>query len=131
VWLAAVGLFFDVAVRRISLDPTKAVAAAQRLWAVLRHADGSRRQTEVMDRLMTRKERVGKTFGRPQPRTFEADLPAPPVGPAPEAKAPPAQPPAGAPKRADKEAEGDYAGRLQRAKKRAWKDQDPNKGGAV
>jgi uncharacterized membrane protein len=124
--LAGVGLFFDVAVRRITLEPARVVAAARALWARLRGRAAEARPAEFLDRLRSRKAQVGEALDRGRAgRRFEGEPPSasPPAaeGVPPPPPPRPAAPPAAAPA---PEEQGDYASRLMRAKKRVWKDRD-------
>jgi uncharacterized membrane protein len=130
VLLAAVGMFFDVAVRRIAVEPARLVVAAQALWARLRGRGAVAGTTHLLDRLQSRKAQVAEALGREKAaRRFEggAAPDTPPAAPS-AAATPPAQPPPPAPGQppapAKEEEAGDYASRLLRAKKRAWKDRD-------
>jgi hypothetical protein len=134
--LAGIGLFFDVAVRRIAVDPNIAAVKVQEEWQRLRGLRSAvPRTSQVLDRLKTRKELVGEAIEKEKAaRRFEGgDAPyAPPpiAGADPVAggpKPPPARP-TQAP-RVGPEAEGegepaDYANRLLRAKRRAMQDRD-------
>jgi hypothetical protein len=122
--LAGVGLFFDVAVRRITLEPAQVVQAARALWARLRGEAVLERAPQFLDRLQSRKAQVEAAREREQAgRRFEGGPV--PAAPPPETAAPEPQPPA-APSTAEpaKEEPGNFASRLLRAKKRVWKDRD-------
>jgi uncharacterized membrane protein len=141
-------LFFDVAVRRIAMDPSEVWVASQRAWERIRGrpTTGGETTPQFLDRLKTRKAQVSETIARTKAsQRFEAsDEPvksAPagadelatgsvqPLGRPPAASPPPL---ASAPKPADEPT--DYASRLLRAKKRALqdkeKDADQGKGSA-
>ena len=128
--LAGLVLFFDVAVRRIAIDPTMAATLAQAYWQRLRGVRAEAPAQQMLDRLKTRKERVSETLEKEKAgRRFEggdATTVAPPgADTAPASRSqPPVQPPA--PKVApEQEADaGDYASRLLRAKRRAMEDRD-------
>ena len=127
--LAAIGLFFDVAVRRITIEPGKAVTAAQSLWARLRVRARAEQTALFLDRLQSRKAQVEEARDRARAgRRFEGDET--PAGASPPAETRTAVPSPGQPAPAPptaaqrEEAAGDYASRLLRAKKRVWKDRD-------
>jgi uncharacterized membrane protein len=126
VVLAAIGLFFDVAVRRITVEPAKAVAAAQALWARLRGRARAEQTPQLLDRLQSRKAQVEEARDRERAgRRFVAGEAPAAVPPPEEARPTVPQPPAPAPPAVKKEEEaGDYASRLLRAKKRVWKDRE-------
>lgn len=129
VVMAAILLFFDVAVRRISLDPAEVTQAVGRYWSQLR----GRAMLEVptpqfLERLKSRKAQVGEEMERARAQTrFEggegvviAPPPGAEAGPAPSPKKP--APPSVAP---EKEGEKqDYASRLMKAKRKAMEDRD-------
>lgn len=136
-WLllfAGVVLVGDVAVRRIAIEPSEAIAAAARLWGRLRgQAVQEAPTTAFLERLKSRKEQVGETLERARAATrFEGgDAPAPPPG-AEAAATPLSQPrPAAPPPKIapEKEAEpADFASRLMKAKKKVWEERDKDKG---
>jgi hypothetical protein len=128
-WLllaAAITLLFDVAIRRIAIDPIKMRETASRVWARLRGRSALPQREEFFDRLRSRKAAVGESLARPEAsRRFEAtpgaatapagaDAPAPPP-PAPSA--PQAPKPAIAPQ--PEAAAEDFAARLMKAKRKA------------
>jgi uncharacterized membrane protein len=135
VVITGVGLFFDVAVRRISLEPAQVQTKLQNLWAYLRGRQATLEPAgQFLERLKSRKAQVGETIEKEKgTRRFEAaegqPAPAAPeiaaTGPAsalPKPKAPPSVTP-------DKEKEAsDFASRLMKAKKRAMQDRDKDKG---
>jgi uncharacterized membrane protein len=133
VFLTGVGMFFDVAVRRITIEPAVVRLKLQNLWAGLR----GRKTVEgpadpFIERLKSRKAKVDDALAKEKgTRRFDGppptEPPPPPYGdsgPAPPPKTPPKPPPAPsvAPEK-EKEA-GDFASRLMRAKKRAQEDRD-------
>lgn len=128
LFVSGVLLFFDVAVRRIALDPQKVREVAGRAWARLRGRSVAPVREEFFERLRTRKATVGEGLARPEAaRRFEA--PAEATGPAPAGAdaaavpAPPppaARPPSAAPK--PEESAEDAMSRLQRAKKKVWEE---------
>jgi hypothetical protein len=129
VFLAGIGLLFDVAVRRITLEPGKVLVAAQALWARLRGHAAAVATPQFLDRLQSRKARLGESLERERAtRRFEGEA-APGAAPPPAASAQPAPPPRPSPrpaepKPAEQQEKGDYASRLLRAKKRVWEDRD-------
>jgi hypothetical protein len=128
LFLAAVLLFADVAVRRLSVDPEKAGAFAWRTWARVRGIPLPPDKPEVLERLQNRKAQTAATLAG---RRFEAtgNVGSPPAvaditGLAPT---PGAQPAAGQPDGPAPEAPaGDYGEALLRAKRRG-RGEDKNK----
>jgi len=135
--LTGVCLFFDVAVRRIAIDPSEVVRAAGRGWERLRGQSAGVAETpQFLERLKTRKAQIGEALERSvAARRFEAAETT--AGPAPpgahEMPASPATPqvkPA-VPARSDlqpEEEQTDYASRLLKAKQRVWEERDKDKG---
>jgi Mg-chelatase subunit ChlD/uncharacterized membrane protein len=138
VCLAGMLLFFDVAVRRIALEPLEAVVVAQGAWDRLRgRRSAAEKGAEFLERLKTRKAQISETLDKSRAaRRFEG-------GDAPVAGAPPptaAEGPVTAPRRPAPRPAGlgvgpqpeqepvDYASRLMKAKKKVWQDreQKPN-----
>ena len=137
-WLvlaAAVGLFFDVAVRRIAVQPAEASTMAVALWNHLRGRAATASATpQFMDRLKSRKQQVGESLELLRSaRRFagdEAAKIAPPVLGEAESAAPTsplrkAPPPTLSPGSADQPA--DYASRLLKAKKKVWEERQQDK----
>jgi uncharacterized membrane protein len=135
VFFAGVLLFFDVAVRRIALEPVAVAAAAERVWLRLRGRANEIVQTpEFMDRLQSRKLQVGDTLEQLRSaRRFEggelvgaappgADEAAAAQGSLPATRV---APPRIAPDK--KEDAADYASRLMKAKERVWQERDKEK----
>ncbi len=132
VMLAGVCLFFDVAVRRITIDPLKMSAAAQTLWLRLRG-----RQVEVVpayiERLRTRKAQVGETIDKDKAvRRFAGEAPVTAVlaapSEAPVGDLPPRRPaPAQRVGPEQSEEAQDFASRLMRAKKKAMEEREKRK----
>jgi uncharacterized membrane protein len=133
VLLAAVCLFFDVAVRRIAVDPAEAALRAREVWERLRgRATVAAPTPQFLDRLKSRKAQVGEALGKGRAaRRFEAAGPvtAPPaVG-----EVPPPRPATSRPRPAarigpEKEQEPqDYASRLLRAKRRAMEEREKDR----
>jgi uncharacterized membrane protein len=128
VLLTGVLLLFDVAVRRLAIEPVAVVATARGLWDRLR---GRRAQAEhvpeFIERLRSRKAQVGETLDRGRAgRRFEGEptTAAPPAGAdAPVAPLPPRPRPARLPGVAPQaEQEADAMSRLMKAKKRVWEE---------
>jgi uncharacterized membrane protein len=130
--LTGIGLFFDVAVRRIAVDPSEAAAMVRTRWELLRGIRAEEARVVMLDRLKSRKERVGESLEKEKAaRRFEggdAPVQAPPSAldaPQQGAKPPPrpGQAPRVAPDAPGAEP-GDYASRLLKAKRRAMEDRD-------
>ncbi len=137
-WLvlaAAVGLFFDVAVRRIAVQPAEATTVAVALWNRVRgRAAVASATPQFMDRLKNRKQQVGESLEQLRSaRRFagdEAGTAAPAVlGEVLTAEASPRPRPATtqplAPSGGDQPA--DYASRLLKAKKKVWEERQQDK----
>jgi hypothetical protein len=131
VFTASVLLLFDVAVRRIAIDPVVVVAAAQRGWDRLRGVSAPREvAAEFFDRLRSRKAQVGQTLDQSRAaRRFEAEATSAPPPGADEAKAMPVQQGPGprTPSPAPQEQKEDFASRLMRAKRRAMEEREKKK----
>jgi uncharacterized membrane protein len=139
-WLLAltgVLLFFDVAVRRIAVDPLQVTVAAQQVWDRLRgRRTTAERAPEFIERLRSRKAQVGESMQRERAaRRFDAgDVPvAPPAGAADVPAAPsgpprPARPPASLGPQQPEQEPADFASRLMKAKKRVWEEREKDKG---
>jgi uncharacterized membrane protein len=126
LFVAGVLLFFDVAVRRIALDPAKVQETATRVWARLRGRSTLPQAEEFFERLRSRKSAVSEGLARPEAqRRFEAPegTTATPAGAdASEPTAPPPPPKPAPPPLAAPQAEAppeDFAARLLKAKKKA------------
>jgi uncharacterized membrane protein len=131
--LAGVLLFFDVAVRRIAIDPREAIGVMQRTWGRLRgrvvHAEAT---PQFMDRLKSRKAQIGESMERARgARRFDAGETAPtapPPGADVAAQATPRAParptPQIRPESEQKTEAQDYASRLMKAKKRVWEERE-------
>jgi hypothetical protein len=131
VVLAGLCLLLDVATRRIAVEPAAAWAAAVTLWGKIRRHDLPAPTTVFLERLQTRKAKVGESLEKQKAaKRFEAaeGMPAAPV---PEAAA--ARPveapkkPVPQAKKPAQEKEGDFAARLMRAKKKAMEERDRDK----
>jgi len=128
-FLAGIVLFFDVAVRRIAIEPEAVTGLANRVWDRLRgrvpQAEGV---PEFLDRLRSRKAEVGALEKDRAATRYEGGDEPPPAGmgaePKPTGPLPsqPGAPPSVAP---DKPADpADFASRLMKAKKKVWEDRD-------
>jgi uncharacterized membrane protein len=143
-WLlltTAVLLLFDVAARRIAVDPLQVTTAVQSTWDRLRGRTATAAATpQFLDRLKSRKEQVGEAMGKAksQARFDAGDAPPPTIAPigADEAAA---QPPSSGPRPTAKpqggvapdqpeQAPADFASRLMKAKKKVWEERDKDKG---
>jgi len=137
VWTSVL-LVIDVAVRRVRVDAAEAQAAMIRYWAMLRGQPVPEPgRDEYMDRLKAKKTQVGDTLAQRRTRRFETDtldVSAPPLlgdaGHAPAASSGPRptapKPESVGPGEPDTE-EGDFASRLQRAKKQVWDQRHKDK----
>lgn len=138
VFVTGLLLFFDVAVRRIALDPARGLAAAERTWAYLRgRAESAAATPEFLERLKSRKAQVGESLEKGRAaRRFEAgdappttapagamDMATPTDRPAPPPTAPGRLSPEGESKEPD-----DYGSRLLKAKKKIQQERDREKG---
>lgn len=125
VFAAGIGLFFDVAIRRVSVEPAEVKAWGLRRWRKLRtRSSASETRSESIDRLFRAKgsaaerierEQAGRRFDPSSvplsvepPRVETGDIPPPPLLP---------PPPSATPQAAD-----DFLSRMQRAKRRAQQD---------
>jgi uncharacterized membrane protein len=138
--ITAVLLLFDVAVRRIAVDPLQVTAAVQSTWDRLRGRTGKAEATpQFLDRLKSRKEQVGEALGKAkaQARFDAGESPRPTTAPA-GADDMADQPASSAPRPAPKApgvapdqpeaAPADFASRLMKAKKKVWEERDKDKG---
>ena len=135
VVLAGICLFFDVAVRRIAVEPAKVKIALTNWWLYLRgQAPLAVETTPFLERLHSRKAEVGEALdqGKASGRFEGGDIPVTALPgaetsplPLPEARSKPTAVPKVGPEK-DKEA-ADYASRLLRAKKRAMEERDKKK----
>jgi hypothetical protein len=71
VLLAGIGLLFDVAVRRIAVEPAEVSSAAVRIWDKLRGRAEGAAPTPFLERLQNRKVQVEESLGRAS-RRFDA-----------------------------------------------------------
>ncbi len=132
VFLSAVLLLSDVAVRRLAIDPQRIAERGRYVWARLRGLPVPEPRQEIAERLRMRQvplgtmsERAGQRFeGGTAPAGADVATASPPI----TSGTPPAAPSLGA---AAPEAEaGDYASRLLRAKKKALEDRKKEEGGS-
>ena len=132
VVLAGLCLFLDVATRRIAIEPAAAWAGTVALWGKIRRQEAPETTTVFLERLQTRKAKVGESIEKQKAakRFAPAEGAAPShVAEAAQAGVKPAEPPkkpAPAKKLAE-EKEADFATRLMRAKKKALEDRDKPK----
>jgi uncharacterized membrane protein len=134
ILLTTILLFFDVAVRRIAIQPAEVLAASQSVWGRLRGRTAQAVQVDqFIDRLQSRKAKVSETLDQLRAaKRFEpgegpvAVLPADREG-VEAAAAPPrtAPVPRIAPQKEEEKA--DYASRLLKAKKKVWEERDKEK----
>jgi hypothetical protein len=136
VFFAGVGLFFDVAVRRIAIQPAEAFSAAERVWSKLRGRAAVAAQTpQFIDRLKSRKAQVSEALEQLRAaRRFEGgdrSVSVPSGAEEAESAAPLSRAPRPVPQQrigpeAQKEAT-DYASRLLKAKKKVWQEREQEK----
>jgi hypothetical protein len=138
-WLVVLGgicLFFDVAVRRISIETEKVTAEAIRWWEKIRgRAPLPEATAQFLDRLRSKKAEAGETIDKTKAvKRFEAResmasvaVPEATVSDAPiPGKGAPVLKKSMGPEK-EKEA-GDFASRLLRAKKKAMEEREKEKG---
>lgn len=132
VFLAAFCLLFDVALRRIAIEPEAVWARAVSYWQRLRgQAKNDDSVPAYIERLKSRKAQVSESIDKQKAgKKFEGDgsaLPqptvAPPLAPAEKPKPKPAT------DKAKQEDAADFATRLMRAKKKAMEERDKERGG--
>ncbi|HMF11373.1 MAG TPA: hypothetical protein VKE94_03680, partial [Gemmataceae bacterium] len=131
VFVSCILLLFDVAVRRIAVDPVAVVAGAQRIWDRLRGTAAPREAAaEFFERLRSRKAQIGQSLeqGRSAQR-FEGEATSAPPPPGADETRPAAEPrPAPRPAAPQpSEPKEDYASRLMRAKQRAMEEREKRK----
>jgi uncharacterized membrane protein len=128
--IAALALLFDVATRRIAVDPSELAQKSRRLWERLRgRALAPDEEAAYLERLRTRKAQVVQSIDRARSaqkfESQEVTTPAAPQGadesvaaraPAPRPAAPPPAP------AKQEEQPADYASRLLKAKQRVWEE---------
>ena len=132
VLLAGICLFFDVAVRRIAVDPAAVAARVQQVWERLRgRATAAAGAPQFLERLKSRKAQVDEGLGKGRAaRRFEAEgAPAAPTAggeipvAAPRPQTPRPVPPSQVGPEKEQEPQ-DYASRLLRAKRRAMEERE-------
>ncbi len=133
VVLVGVLLLFDVAVRRVAVEPAEVAAKARSVVAGLFARPQAEKAPEYMDRLRSRKASVGETLEKGKAsRRFEGETAAaPPPGadapgqPPPTSRPKPPRPGSVAPDRPEQPAQAeDYASRLMRAKRKAMEGKE-------
>ena len=127
LFLAALCLLFDVAIRRIAIQPEAVWAKAFAVWQKLRRQASADKAPEYIERLRSRKAAVVETIDKKKAAAkFEAAegtvVPAAPI----VAEATPVEKPKAAPAPKPEE-DADFATRLMRAKKKAMEDRDKDK----
>ena len=133
VALAALALFFDVAVRRIAFEPTVLWTKGVAVWERLRGREPLTVKADAfLERLKSRKAQVGESIEKEKAqKRFEAAAGAAPLvtdAGATGMTQEPGRPKPPPPKPAAKPKEGeDYATRLLKAKRRALEDRDKEK----
>ncbi|MBL8796118.1 MAG: VWA domain-containing protein, partial [Planctomycetia bacterium] len=130
VFATGVLLFFDVAVRRIAVEPAEIYAAGEKYWQRLRGTLVVAAATpQFLDRLKTKKAEIGESLEKKAQTRFEptgtAPLPPPPGADIGVPQKPSTTPRPVTPKASEPSAEaGDFASRLMRAKRKAMEDRD-------
>jgi uncharacterized membrane protein len=129
VLLAGMGLFVDVAIRRVAVEPSEAWGSLKNWWNALRGRREDVVLTPFLERLKSRKSSVGDQLekGRAAKR-FEGESlagAAPPPGADAATAAPQTRPKPAAP--AEEITSDDFAARLLRAKKKAMDEHDEKK----
>jgi uncharacterized membrane protein len=129
VFLTALCLLLDVAIRRIAIQPEMLWARSVAIWEKRRgRASAEEKLPEYIERLKSRKAAVGETMDKAKAaKKFEASetsATAPIAGPI--VSAPSQVPKKAAPKPKQQE-EVDFATRLMRAKKKAMEERDKDK----
>jgi uncharacterized membrane protein len=131
VFLAGLCLLGDVAVRRIAVEPAAVWARGVTVWERLRGRAIVDPGAEVLERLKSRKARVGEAMEKEKAtRRFEPSeaVPAGPIASAvPGAQQPQRPKPATPAKAPAKEEADDFAARLLKAKKRALEEREKEK----
>jgi uncharacterized membrane protein/Mg-chelatase subunit ChlD len=130
LFLTGTLLFFDVAVRRIAIQPAEVAAAVEKGWQRLRgRAMAAETAPQFLERLKSRKAQVSEALDKARAaRRFDVEEPVSTAGIPEASKEPIASPPSPRPvpkTKMEKEPEAeDYASRLLRAKKRVWQERD-------
>ncbi len=130
VFFAAICLLFDVAIRRIAIQPEALWARSVTIWQKLRGqavADDS--MTTYIERLKSRKASVGEAMDKQKAaKKYEgAASHGAPEAPIVVSTTPVEKPKPAAKKQEQKEEEADFATRLMRAKKKAMEERDKEK----
>ena len=130
VALAGVCLLFDVATRRIAVEPETVWTKAAGLWKrIRRRAVREEKLPEYIERLKSRKASVGESLDKGKAaKKFEGAAGIKPINAPTAASAPPPEkpkPPPAAEKK--KPADDDFASRLMHAKKKAMEEGDKDK----
>jgi hypothetical protein len=129
--LTGVGLFFDVAVRRIAVEPAAVAAKVREAWQRIRGLTPATPQAaQFLERLKSRKQQTAETIEKGKTtRRFDGEGMS--IGAEPPAGATafptPSYPPPPVPKTkqpAEDQAAEDFASRLLRAKKKALENRD-------
>jgi hypothetical protein len=129
VLLAGITLFFDVAVRRIAVEPGEAKSAAVKYWQHLRGQAQERDESpQFLERLKSKKAQVGQTIERATRRFESEETPATGVvqtaDSAVTARPTQPSPPRPKPQAEPEQATDDAFERLMRAKKKALEERD-------
>jgi uncharacterized membrane protein len=130
VLFTGLGLFFDVAVRRIAIEPAEVKSAAVKYWQHLRGETPAKDEApQFLERLKSKKQEVGATFERSGRRyeAAESAKEAVPTADSVVAARPIASPPKPVPKAEPETAPDDAFARLMRAKKKALEDREAAK----
>jgi uncharacterized membrane protein len=136
VFLTGVALFFDIAVRRIAIQPAEAVAAVEKVWIKLRGRVAEVSQVpQFIDRLQSKKAQVSATLDRLHAaRRFDAGdrvATAPPGASQAVGTTATAAPPRPAPRERlgpeQQQEPADYASRLLKAKQKIWEERTKEK----
>ena len=135
VLVAAIGLFFDVAIRRIAVQPADVAAMSTALWSRLRgRALAVSATPQFMDRLKSRKQQVGESLEQLRAaRRFEGqeslkdapELIGTAVSAETAVRPQPRPTQTLAPGSSDQPV--DYASRLLKAKKKVWEERQQDK----
>jgi len=129
IFLAAIGLLFDVGVRRIAIEPAEVDYYANRIWQRLRHREFHRATPEAMSRLKEAKARAGgridrdKATKRFEVTTTNSAPPPPGADDAPPPTARKVSPPPPKPTESTDQPES-MMERLKRAKRRAQQQRE-------
>lgn len=131
--LTAIVLFFDVAVRRIAIEPAAVVEPVQRFWDRLRGRTPAPKQPEFFDRLRSRKAEISESLAKDKAaRRFDAGEGGPTIVAPPgademrETPKPTTPRPTKQPEPTAEQGE-DFASRLMKAKKKAMEGRDRKK----